>query len=334
MSRTPLRGINHVGVTVPDIEAATTFLIDALGAQVIYESHSASQPPAGSPDLDRSLNLATGTRLIAARMIQIGNGPDIELFQLQADEQREAARPSDFGLQHLAVYADDIEEAVRRFEAAGGSMFSQPSEILFPKEQGEGNLFCYGQTPWGMMIEFITFPSAMSYENDTPLRRWHSNSCTEQKEDEMILTNEGLIRQVYAAAEAKDLRPDTFVSLFADDGYFLDMASGSRWVGKDLGQPVQGFASIFPDMHRELLNFYSTDDDVVVVELRLQGTHKGDFPVQSGVLPPTNKPFDVPCCDVFHLVDSKVKAFHCYNMKSIWLDQLGALDNLSAALKQ
>ena len=35
----------------------------------------------------------------------------------------------------------------------------------------------------------------------------------------MIPTNEDVIRQVYAAAEAKDLRPDTFVSLFADDGY-------------------------------------------------------------------------------------------------------------------
>lgn len=176
MTRKPLRGINHVGVTVPDIEAATIFLIDGLGAQVIYESHSASQPPAGGPELDQSLNLMAGTRLIAARMIQIGIGPEIELFQLKADEQHEAARPSDFGLQHLAIYVDDMVEAIRRFEVAGGKMFSQPNEILFPKEQGEGNLFCYGQTPWGMMIEFITFPSSMPYENDTQLRRWHSNS--------------------------------------------------------------------------------------------------------------------------------------------------------------
>lgn len=176
MSKKPLRGINHVGVTVPDIEAATKFLINGLGAHVIYESYSADQPPAGSPDLDHSLNLAPGTQLVAARMIQIGIGPEIELFQLKADEQREAVRPSDFGLQHLAFYADDIEEATRRFEAAGGKMLSQPNEILFPKEQGEDNFYCYGRTPWGMMIEFITFPSAMPYESETPLRRWHSNS--------------------------------------------------------------------------------------------------------------------------------------------------------------
>jgi catechol 2,3-dioxygenase-like lactoylglutathione lyase family enzyme len=176
MNSKPLRGINHVGVTVPDIEAATTFLIDGVGAHVIYESYSADQPSAGGPELDQALNLAPGTRLVAARMIQVGTGPEIELFELKADAQREAARPSDFGLQHLALYVDDIEAAIARFEAAGGKMFSRPNEILFPKEQGEGNLYCYGQTPWGMMIEFITFPSAMPYEGETPLRRWHANS--------------------------------------------------------------------------------------------------------------------------------------------------------------
>ena len=176
MTQRPLRGINHVGVTVPDIEAATTFLIEGLGARVIYESFSPRQPPQGSPELDRDLNLAPGTQLVATRMIQVGIGPDIELFQLKADDQRPAVRPSDFGLQHLAFYADDIREATRRFEAAGGKMLSRPNPTLFPKEQGDGNLFCYGQTPWGMMIEFITLASPMAYESDTPLRRWQSNT--------------------------------------------------------------------------------------------------------------------------------------------------------------
>ncbi|MBB4858722.1 catechol 2,3-dioxygenase-like lactoylglutathione lyase family enzyme [Novosphingobium chloroacetimidivorans] len=176
MTGRPLRGINHVGVTVPDIEAATTFLIEGLGARVIYESFSPDQPPQGNPDLDRELNLAPGTQLVATRMIQVGTGPDIELFQLKADDQRPAARPSDFGLQHLAFYADDMDEAIRRFETAGGTMLSRPKPFLFPMEQGEGNLFCYGQTPWRMMIELITVGSPMAYEHETPLRRWHAHS--------------------------------------------------------------------------------------------------------------------------------------------------------------
>jgi len=176
VARRPFRGIDHIGVTVPDIETATTFLTDAFSAQVIYESFSADQPPHGSAEMEQDLNLASGTQLVAARLIRLGIGPDIELFQLKVDDQRPAARPSDFGLQHLALYVDNMDEAIRRFEAAGGRMFSGPNPFLFPKEVGPENGFCYGQTPWGMMIEFLTYPSAMGFESDTPLRRWHSNS--------------------------------------------------------------------------------------------------------------------------------------------------------------
>ena len=40
MSKTTMRGIDHIGVAVPDIEAATTFLVEAFGAEVIYQSVS------------------------------------------------------------------------------------------------------------------------------------------------------------------------------------------------------------------------------------------------------------------------------------------------------
>jgi len=139
-----------------------------------------------------------------------------------------------------------------------------------------------------------------------------------------MATNEEIIREVYAAAEAKDLDPDKFVSLFAEDGYFLDMASGQKWTGEEVRQPIGGLASAFPDFHRDLLQIYSTSDGVVVVELKLQGTHEGDFPTPSGLMAATGKRIDVPCCDVFHVKDGKVKSFHCYNMKSVWFDQLGA----------
>lgn len=137
-----------------------------------------------------------------------------------------------------------------------------------------------------------------------------------------MATNEEVIREVYALAEAKQLNPDRFAELFGEDGYFLDMSSGQKYVGDDVRQPVMALASIFPDFHRELLQIYSTSDDVVVVELKLQGTQEGDFPTPAGVLPASGRKFDVPCCDVFHVKDGKVKSFHCYNLASIWLDQL------------
>ena len=136
-------------------------------------------------------------------------------------------------------------------------------------------------------------------------------------------TNEEVIRELYAVAEAASLDAESFVDLFAQDGYFLDMATGQKWTGTEVRQPIEGLGSIFPDLHRELLKIYSAADGVVVVELRLQGTHAGDFPTPGGVLRATGKRFDVPCCDVFVVEQGKVKSFHCYNMRSIWLGQLG-----------
>jgi Ketosteroid isomerase-related protein len=136
-------------------------------------------------------------------------------------------------------------------------------------------------------------------------------------------TNEDVVREVYAAAEAANLDLDRFVSLFAEDGYFLDVPSGLKWTGAEVRQPIAGISRPFPDFHRELLKVHSAGDGVVVVELRLQGTHKGDFMIPGGAfLPATGKRFDVPCCDVFVVEDGKVKAFHCYNMRSMWIEQL------------
>jgi ketosteroid isomerase-like protein len=136
--------------------------------------------------------------------------------------------------------------------------------------------------------------------------------------------NEEMIRELYAVAEAASQDVERFVGLFAADGYFLDMATGQKWTGAEVRQPIEGMGSIFPDFHRELLNVYSAAHGVIVVELRLQGTHTGDFPIPGGVLRATGKRFDVPCCDVFVVEQGKIKSFHCYNMRSVWLDQLGA----------
>lgn len=74
--------------------------------------------------------------------------------------------------------------------------------------------------------------------------------------------------------------------------------------------------------------------DVVIVELSLNGTHTGSLTLAGGTIPPTGKPIQVPCCDVFHLENGQVKSFHCYNAGTILLGQWGVLANLTAAFKQ
>lgn len=144
--------------------------------------------------------------------------------------------------------------------------------------------------------------------------------------------NEQVIRQLYHLADAKSKDTAKFVSLFADGGYFYDVGAGKKYYGADIGLTVDLYAAAFPDMHRELYSFYF-HDDAVIVELSLNGTHKGGLTIPAGTIPPTGKEIHAPCCDVFHLKDGKVTAFHCYVAVPILLEQLGVFMNLQAALK-
>ena len=145
--------------------------------------------------------------------------------------------------------------------------------------------------------------------------------------------NATVVRELYASAEAAVKNTPKFVSMFGEGGYFYDVGAGKKYYGKDIGYTVDVYAAAFPDMHRELYNMYF-NDDVVVVELPLNGTHKGDLVIPEGMIPPTNKEMHAPCCDVFHLKDGKVVSFHCYVAVSILLGQLGVFKNLSAAIRR
>ena len=138
-----------------------------------------------------------------------------------------------------------------------------------------------------------------------------------------MLDHEKFIRKLYTYAEAQGLDTEKFVSMFSDEGYMLDMASGTKFRGKAIGDSIAALARAFPDLHRELLNIYVAEN-VVVVEIALRGTHKGELALVSGTLAPTGKTIvDVPMCDVFHLEGGKIISFDCYNLPSVMLQQLG-----------
>jgi len=142
--------------------------------------------------------------------------------------------------------------------------------------------------------------------------------------------NEKSVLNAYHVAEIKDV--PGWVACFTEDGIFIDESIGVTYRGpKELGRTVEIYGKAFPDMHRELYDFYVAGDTVVVV-LALQGTHKGPLETPMGIIPPTGKRMDAPCCDVFHLKNGKIQKFDCYPSGTIIFSQLGVLANLQAAL--
>jgi ketosteroid isomerase-like protein len=149
-----------------------------------------------------------------------------------------------------------------------------------------------------------------------------------EKESPVSLENEKHIRKAYQAAEEKDI--EAFIGCFTDDGTFTDQSIGVTYRGTHIGDTVTNYGTAFPDMHRELYQFYSAGH-IVVVQLALQGTHRGPLKMPGGTIPPTGKRMDAPCADVFELVDGKIKRFDCYPSGTVALTQLGVLNDLSAA---
>ncbi|AQS88309.1 hypothetical protein AA101099_1732 [Neoasaia chiangmaiensis NBRC 101099] len=165
------RGIDHIGITVPDLEVASRFLTDAFGAVALYDNIAADDQPQEGPQAEKTLDLAPGTRVVHMRMMSLGHGPGIELFEMHGPHQQAPVRPSDFGLQHFAVYVDDMAAALARFEKAGGIVLNSPADQ--PNlEAGPGNVFLYGRTPWGSIVELLSTPSREKFDAVSPVRRY------------------------------------------------------------------------------------------------------------------------------------------------------------------
>ena len=66
-----VRGMDHIGITVPDLDAASRFLVEAFGAVPIYDNIKSDQPPQMGAKAEAMLLLAPGTTLVRMRMLQL-----------------------------------------------------------------------------------------------------------------------------------------------------------------------------------------------------------------------------------------------------------------------
>ena len=166
-----IRGIDHAGVTVPDIEAATRFFAEAFGAVTLYDVLPEDGPDMSGEGPEAELGLTSGTRIVHMRLVRIGNGPCLELFRMEDGEQADPPRLQDKGLTHIGLYVDDIDAACIAFTEAGGTLLKGPHPLA-NNEDHDGNAGIYGRAPWGMLIELLTYPGGIDMPADAPTIRW------------------------------------------------------------------------------------------------------------------------------------------------------------------
>lgn len=144
--------VDHVGLTVPDLEAATAFFHAVLDARIAADI---VREPLSGHDIETALGLPARAVVRRVRMLSIGGGAGIELFEIHAAQQAEAAVLSDLGVQHFAVAVADMHDTIRRATAAGGRMLAEPAPI--PGGPADST-WAYCWLPWGGLVEFVHRP--------------------------------------------------------------------------------------------------------------------------------------------------------------------------------
>ena len=92
--RAGVRGIDHLGITVPNLDSATQYFIRALGAEIIYDVLLAGETPLGGPAIEAAVGLTSGTLVRAIRLLRLHDGPSLELFEYEISGQKPPAIPS------------------------------------------------------------------------------------------------------------------------------------------------------------------------------------------------------------------------------------------------
>ncbi|HEV7567344.1 MAG TPA: VOC family protein [Microbacteriaceae bacterium] len=168
MSLPGLRGTEHIGFTVPDLDEADDFFVNVIGCARIYDLG----PMIHDDDwMLEHLNVDPRTVMRRLRFYRCGTGPNFEIFEYEAaDGQREQPRNSDIGGHHLAFYVDDFDSALEYLRAAGVRILGEPTAS---KRASEGQRWVYFLSPWGMQFELVSFPDGKAYEKDAPVKLWH-----------------------------------------------------------------------------------------------------------------------------------------------------------------
>ncbi len=154
-----LTRFDHVGVTVPNLEEATRFLVDIVGFEYLY-----SLGPMGDAEGDwmtQHLNVHPRAACQELRFFRCGPSPVLEVFEFTAPEQRtDPPRNSDVGGHHIAVYVEDIDRAVAYLRTHGVTVLGEPTVSSGPHL---GQRWVYFLAPWGLQFELVSYPNGRAF---------------------------------------------------------------------------------------------------------------------------------------------------------------------------
>lgn len=163
-----LAGIEHIGLTVPDIETASRFFADVIGAEAIYDIG----PFEHNDDwMANHLAVHPRSRINKMRVMQVANGPVLELIEFTApDQDSRMPRNSDLGGWHIAFYVEDMDRALVALK--GHAVEIQSGPVLMTEGPSAGLEWLYFKAPWGQQLELVSYPGGIAAYREKRLQVW------------------------------------------------------------------------------------------------------------------------------------------------------------------
>jgi catechol 2,3-dioxygenase-like lactoylglutathione lyase family enzyme len=154
-----LRALDHIGVTVPDLEEATRFFVDVLGWEYLYSLG----PFQDDGDwMSEHLGVHPRATVPENRFFRCGGQAIFEVFTYTAPDQRTSVpKNSDIGGHHISLYVDDLDTAVEYLRSQGVTVLGDPTSS---KGAHLGQRWVYFLAPWGLQLELVSYPNGKAFD--------------------------------------------------------------------------------------------------------------------------------------------------------------------------
>src|SRR3546814_13369804 len=105
-----LRGVEHIGLTVPNLKQAVDFFVDVLGCESFFTNKVG---PFKGTWMKDNVDLHPATTAVTQR-VRCGNGANFALLEFNAPEPRqEQTKNRDYGASPFALYFNELPSAVQ-----------------------------------------------------------------------------------------------------------------------------------------------------------------------------------------------------------------------------
>ena len=155
------RAFSHIGLSVPDLEAAVKFYKEIMGWYVVMEPSDVVEEKETAIGIMCIDVFGEGWEEFKIAHMVTSDGTGIELFEFKKNKKKKPEfNPWDTGVFHFCIQDPDVEGMVKKIVAAGGKQ-RMPIREYYPGEKPYR--MCYVEDPFGIVFEVYSHSYEVTY---------------------------------------------------------------------------------------------------------------------------------------------------------------------------